>query len=46
MVGENAAGTGTVMRADTVRGYASRAGFDRFEVLPIEDDFHRFYLMR
>ena len=27
MVGENAAGTGTVMREDTVRGYAEQAGF-------------------
>jgi ubiquinone/menaquinone biosynthesis C-methylase UbiE len=45
MVGENAAGTGTVMRADTVRRYAEQAGFSRFEVLPIENDFYRFYLM-
>jgi hypothetical protein len=45
MVGENAAGTGTVMRADTVRGYAEQAGFSRFEILPIENDFYRFYLM-
>jgi ubiquinone/menaquinone biosynthesis C-methylase UbiE len=45
MVGENAAGTGTVMRAQTVRGYAEQAGFSRFEILPIENDFYRFYLM-
>jgi SAM-dependent methyltransferase len=45
MVGEGAAGTGTVMRADTVRGYAQEAGFGRFEVLAIENDFYRFYLM-
>lgn len=45
MVGENAAGTGTVMRADTVRGYAEQAGFSHFEILPIENDFYRFYLM-
>jgi SAM-dependent methyltransferase len=43
MVGEGAAGTGTVMRADTVRRYAEEAGFGRFEVLPIENDFYRFY---
>ncbi len=43
MVGEGAAGTGTVMRADTARGYAEEAGFARFEVLPIENDFYRFY---
>jgi hypothetical protein len=27
MLGENAAGTGTVMREHTVRGYAEQAGF-------------------
>jgi 2-polyprenyl-3-methyl-5-hydroxy-6-metoxy-1,4-benzoquinol methylase len=43
MVGEGAAGTGTVMRADTVRRYAKDAGFGGFEVLPIENDFYRFY---
>jgi SAM-dependent methyltransferase len=45
MVGENPAGTGTVMRGDTVRGYAERAGFTKFEVAPIENDFWRFYLL-
>jgi ubiquinone/menaquinone biosynthesis C-methylase UbiE len=45
MVGENAAGTGTVMRAETVRRYAEQAGFSHFEILPIENDFYRFYLM-
>jgi 2-polyprenyl-3-methyl-5-hydroxy-6-metoxy-1,4-benzoquinol methylase len=43
MVGEGAAGTGTVMRTDTVRRYAEEAGFRGFEVLPIENDFYRFY---
>jgi 2-polyprenyl-3-methyl-5-hydroxy-6-metoxy-1,4-benzoquinol methylase len=43
MVGEGAAGTGTVMRTDTVRRYADEAGFAGFEVLPIENDFYRFY---
>jgi 2-polyprenyl-3-methyl-5-hydroxy-6-metoxy-1,4-benzoquinol methylase len=43
MVGEGAAGTGTVMRADTVRRYAEEAGFGALEVLPIENDFYRFY---
>jgi 2-polyprenyl-3-methyl-5-hydroxy-6-metoxy-1,4-benzoquinol methylase len=46
MVGENAAGTGTVMRAETVRRYADEAGFASCEVLPIEHDFWRFYLLR
>jgi 2-polyprenyl-3-methyl-5-hydroxy-6-metoxy-1,4-benzoquinol methylase len=42
-VGEGAAGTGTVMRTETVRRYAREAGFGGFEVLPIEHDFYRFY---
>ena len=43
MTDPDAAGTGTVMRSDTLRGYAERAGFSRFEVLPIEHFFFRFY---
>jgi SAM-dependent methyltransferase len=43
LVGDGAAGTGTVMRADTVRRYAEAAGLGGFEVLPIENDFYRFY---
>jgi SAM-dependent methyltransferase len=45
MQGENPAGTGTVMRPDTVRRYAAEAGFERVEILPIEDKFWRFYLL-
>lgn len=37
------AATGTAMRADTLRRYAGDAGFTRFEILPIENDFWRFY---
>ncbi len=37
-------GTGTVMRPATLGGYAQQAGFDRLEVLPIEEfSFFRFY---
>jgi 2-polyprenyl-3-methyl-5-hydroxy-6-metoxy-1,4-benzoquinol methylase len=43
MVGEDPAGTGTVMRAETVRVYAAEAGFSEVEILPIENDFYRFY---
>jgi ubiquinone/menaquinone biosynthesis C-methylase UbiE len=43
MVGEDPAGTGTVMRESTVRSYAEQAGFAEFEVLSIENDFWRFY---
>jgi SAM-dependent methyltransferase len=39
----DSAGTGTVLRPETVRAYASEAGFGGFEVLPIEHDFWRFY---
>jgi 2-polyprenyl-3-methyl-5-hydroxy-6-metoxy-1,4-benzoquinol methylase len=46
MVGEGAAGTGTVMRPDTLRRYATDAGFGEVEILPIENDFYRFYLLR
>ncbi|OLT14504.1 SAM-dependent methyltransferase [Pseudonocardia sp. CNS-139] len=37
------AGTGTVMRPDTLRGYARSAGFSDVHVLPVEDQFFRFY---
>jgi hypothetical protein len=46
MIGEDAAGTGTVMRAGTMRRYANEAGFTDFEVLPIESDFYRFLSAR
>ena len=37
------AATGTVMRPETLRGYARAAGFADIEVLPIEHDVFRFY---
>ena len=37
------AATGTAMRPDTLREYAEAAGFTHFEILPIENDFWRFY---
>jgi SAM-dependent methyltransferase len=37
------AGTGTVMRADTMRSYAAEAGFSDVEVLDIPHDLLRFY---
>ncbi len=40
------AATGTVMRPDTLRGYAEAAGFTSLEVLPIEHDAFRLYLLR
>ena len=40
---EDSAATGTVIRTDTVRRYASEAGFGRVDVLPIEHDLWRFY---
>lgn len=38
--------TGTVMRPDTLRGYAAEAGFGSVEILPIENEFFRFYRLR
>lgn len=43
MADQPSAGTGTVMRASTLAGYATAAGFDRIDVLPIDDDLFRFY---
>jgi SAM-dependent methyltransferase len=40
---DGSVGTGTVMRVDTLRGYAEDAGFSRLEVLPIEHETFRFY---
>jgi 2-polyprenyl-3-methyl-5-hydroxy-6-metoxy-1,4-benzoquinol methylase len=39
-------GTGTVMRPDTLRRYASDAGFASVDILPVQDDFFRFYGLR
>jgi SAM-dependent methyltransferase len=36
-------GTGTVLRPPTLRQYAAEAGFASVEILPIENDFWRFY---
>jgi SAM-dependent methyltransferase len=42
---EHSVATGTVLRPDTLRDYATRAGFAHFTVLPIEADLFRFYRM-
>lgn len=39
-------GTGTVMRLETLEKYARQAGFQRVEVLPIDNYFFRFYRLR
>jgi 2-polyprenyl-3-methyl-5-hydroxy-6-metoxy-1,4-benzoquinol methylase len=46
MFEQPSAGTGTAMRPGTLEGYASEAGFTGFEVLPIEHDMFRLYLLR
>ena len=38
-----ALGTGTIMRPDILRRYATKAGFSGVEILPIDHDFWRFY---
>jgi 2-polyprenyl-3-methyl-5-hydroxy-6-metoxy-1,4-benzoquinol methylase len=43
MAEQPSAGTGTVMRPDKLRQYASEAGFANVEILPIEHEFWRFY---
>lgn len=43
MAEQPSAGTGTVIRPDTVRRYAMEAGFSNVEILPIENDFWLFY---
>jgi 2-polyprenyl-3-methyl-5-hydroxy-6-metoxy-1,4-benzoquinol methylase len=43
LLDHDSAGTGTVIRPDTVRAYAAEAGFAQADVLPIEHDFWRFY---
>lgn len=43
MADQPSAATGTAMRPDTLRGYALTAGFTDVSVLPIENDFWRFY---
>jgi SAM-dependent methyltransferase len=42
----DSAGTGTVMRPSVFEGYAREAGFERVEILPIENDLWRFYRLR
>jgi SAM-dependent methyltransferase len=43
MVDPPAVGTGTVMRAGTLRHYALEAGFREVEILPIDNFFFQFY---
>jgi len=46
MAEQPSAGTGAVMRPGTLRQYAADAGFGDPEILPIENDFWRFYLLK
>jgi 2-polyprenyl-3-methyl-5-hydroxy-6-metoxy-1,4-benzoquinol methylase len=43
MADQPSVGTGTVMRMDTLRRYAQKAGFRDIEILPIDNFFFRFY---
>ena len=43
MADQPSAATGTVMRPNTLRQYAQAAGFRDLEILPIQNDFWRFY---
>lgn len=42
----DSAGTGTMLRPDTLRRYAADAGFTLVDVLPIDNPFWRFYRLR
>jgi 2-polyprenyl-3-methyl-5-hydroxy-6-metoxy-1,4-benzoquinol methylase len=46
MVDQPADPTGTVLRVSTVRELADEAGFGAVDVLPIDNDFFRFYRLR
>jgi len=46
MTEPDAPGTGTVMRADTLRNYAQEAGYRSVEILPIDNYFFRFYRLQ
>ena len=46
MAEKPSAATGTVMRPHTLRQYARKAGFCDIEILPIENDFYRFYRLQ
>jgi len=46
MFEQPSAGTGAVMRPSTLRRYAEEAGFASVDVLPIEHDAFRLYLLR
>jgi hypothetical protein len=45
MYDQPSAGTGAVMRPATLRRYAEEAGFSGLDVLPIEHDAFRLYLL-
>lgn len=46
MDAERSAGTGTVMRPATLRGYAREAGFERVDTLPLDHPQFRVYRLR
>lgn len=43
MIDADSAGTGAVIRPETVRRYAAEAGFAQVKVLPIEHESSRFH---
>jgi len=46
MVFPDSAAIGTVMNPSRLRKLAAEAGFSKFEVLPVENDFWRFYQLK
>jgi len=43
MSAPGSAATGTVLRPDTMRDYATQTGYSHIDTLPIEHDLRRFY---
>ena len=43
MMEQPSVATGTVMRPSTFISYATQAGFKSVDILPVENDFFRFY---
>ncbi len=46
MVFPDSAAIGTVFNPSKIKELAAEAGFSKFEVLPVENDFWRFYQLK
>jgi hypothetical protein len=46
MVFPDSAAIGTVFKPSKIKELAIEAGFSKFEILPVENDFWRFYQLK